>query len=204
MLEDLKDKVVLITGSSGGIGEIIAKRFSSLGSKVVITGRNSENVAKVAEECAALSPLKYEPLTVICDLNSERDIERLVHETICHFKRLDVLVNCVAYYEPLSILDDRFLENFDAHMKLNVRAVVQLCRLAIPHLSECKGPIDTPKFETFEDSESLREHYSSKTPVQRMGNRDDIANAVTYLASNASGFITGCLIPIDGGISLLG
>lgn len=49
-------KVVLVTGSSSGIGEAIAKRMSELGANVVVTGRNQQNVSRVSNECYRLSP----------------------------------------------------------------------------------------------------------------------------------------------------
>ena len=51
-------KVVLVTGSNSGIGETIAKLYSVLGAKVVVTGRNAETVKKVAQEVQELSPNK--------------------------------------------------------------------------------------------------------------------------------------------------
>lgn len=56
MRHDFGGKVVLITGSSGGIGAQIAREFSKYGAIVVITGRNGANVAQVAQECKQLSP----------------------------------------------------------------------------------------------------------------------------------------------------
>jgi len=49
-------KVVLVTGSTSGIGAATVKLFSSLGAKVVVTGRNESNLNSVAEEVAKLSP----------------------------------------------------------------------------------------------------------------------------------------------------
>ena len=51
-------KSVLVTGSSSGIGEAVAKRFAEYGANVVITGRNADNVARVAADCYNISPYK--------------------------------------------------------------------------------------------------------------------------------------------------
>jgi len=54
--KDFNGKVVLVTGSSSGIGEGTAIIFSKLGANVVITGRNGDNVKRVARECQSVSP----------------------------------------------------------------------------------------------------------------------------------------------------
>lgn len=51
-------KVILVTGSTSGIGEAIAKRFSEYGANVVVTGRNADNVTRVANICYQVSPYK--------------------------------------------------------------------------------------------------------------------------------------------------
>ncbi|CAG2121466.1 unnamed protein product, partial [Medioppia subpectinata] len=89
--KDFNGKVVLITGSSSGIGREIALYLSSLGAQVVITGRDEERVQIVAEKCRELSQQKV--LEVVADVNRYDDIERLIYETIDEFGKLDVLVN---------------------------------------------------------------------------------------------------------------
>lgn len=49
-------KAVIVTGSSSGLGEAIARRFAEYGANVVVTGRNADNVARVAAACFQLSP----------------------------------------------------------------------------------------------------------------------------------------------------
>ncbi|RWS22409.1 short-chain dehydrogenease/reductase-like protein [Leptotrombidium deliense] len=268
MFEDLKGKVVLITGSSGGIGEVTVQLFASNDCKVVVTGRNEENMEKIANKCHRLSPSKHKvclfvfiyilikqlkPLQVICDLKSSDDIENLVKTTINEFGKLDVLVNLVAHYKPMNILDSDILKNFDEHITLNVRSVLQLCRSVLPHLIETKGtiinlstvgtfrpfknclsycaskaavdmltkvlalefgpkgvrvnganlgPIDTPQFKTFNNSDEIRKSYAEKNPLRRMGTVEEVAQTIAYLASTCSSYVTGSLIPIDGGTSL--
>ena len=57
---DFTDKVVLVTGSSSGIGESTVLLFAELGAKVVVHGRDRERVADVAQKCRNVSPKKYQ------------------------------------------------------------------------------------------------------------------------------------------------
>ncbi|RWS12573.1 putative oxidoreductase-like protein, partial [Dinothrombium tinctorium] len=65
ILEDLRNKVVLVTGSSSGIGEACAILFAKNGCKVMITGRNRERLANVASKCEQVSPFHYKCSKVI-------------------------------------------------------------------------------------------------------------------------------------------
>lgn len=64
-------KSVLVTGSSSGIGEAIAKLFSQYGANVTVTGRNADNVARVAAACYQISPYK---IRVYCPLSFKESI----------------------------------------------------------------------------------------------------------------------------------
>lgn len=134
------NKVVLITGASSGIGAETAKEFSKLGAKIVITGRNKDNLAKVAEECKEVSPDKLEPLIIIADMDVENDVENIMKTTIEHFKKLDVLVNNAGVLESGSI-ETTSLEQYDRVMGTNVRSPYHLTMLAAPHLVKSKGNI---------------------------------------------------------------
>lgn len=85
-------KVVLVTGASSGIGAATAKQFARLGASLALTGRNLDNLNKVASECdrPANTP---QPFIVPGDLTNEEDSKSLVESVIKHFGRLDVLVN---------------------------------------------------------------------------------------------------------------
>ncbi|KAH9398827.1 hypothetical protein TYRP_018640 [Tyrophagus putrescentiae] len=134
-------KSVLVTGSSSGIGEAIAKRFAEYGANVTVTGRNADNVARVAAACYQISPYKIRPQEVIADLTIEADAKRLVKDCVDRFGRLDVLVNNAGFALITSILDPQSLTNFDKVSSLDVRSVVNVTLLATPHLIESKGNI---------------------------------------------------------------
>ncbi|CAG2171179.1 unnamed protein product [Oppiella nova] len=134
-------KVVLVTGSSSGIGEGIVKLFSVLGAKVVVTGRKEAEIHKVAQEVQELSPQKLKPLEVSADLTKREDVERLINETIKTFGQLDVLVNNAGPYFNGDIHDKNITEEFDLIFNIDLRAVVQTIHIALPYLEKTNGTI---------------------------------------------------------------
>lgn len=134
------NKVVLITGASSGIGADTAIEFARLDAKLVVTGRNKDNLEKTAKECELRSPSKLTPLSVVANVDKETDIERLIKETIDHFGQLDVLVNNAGIMGVGSI-ENTSLEQYDSIMTTNVRGPYYLTMLATPHLVKSKGNI---------------------------------------------------------------
>ncbi|CAG2119386.1 unnamed protein product, partial [Medioppia subpectinata] len=106
---DFKGKVAVITGASSGIGEGVAKYLAELGAQVVITGRNANNLNRVAKA-----------LEVVADITREEDARRLVEETIAAFARIDILVNNAGQSWPTSIFDPKVVQNFDNVMDLDL------------------------------------------------------------------------------------
>ncbi|KAH9417863.1 glucose 1-dehydrogenase 1-like [Dermatophagoides pteronyssinus] len=139
---DFSDKVVLITGSSSGIGEGIAVHLCSLGANITITGRNAERLKRVGERCrqSTKNP-NAKILEIIGDINQEKDAEHLLNKTIETFGKLDVLVNNAGAYQVSSIWDDNYMQNYDMMFHTNVRSVVYLTKLAIPFLAKTQGNI---------------------------------------------------------------
>ena len=131
---DFTGKVVLITGASSGIGASTAEHLSLLGASLVITGRNEENLLKVADKCEG------KHLLVIADLTKEEDRVMIIESAIERFGKIDVLVNNAGILENGSI-EKTSLDQFDRVMDINVRAVYHLTMLATPHLINTKGNI---------------------------------------------------------------
>ncbi len=150
-------KVVLVTGSSSGIGEGTVKLYSILGAKVVVTGRNETRIKEVAEECHKLSPhglkvvnvillynfynFNLKPLEVVADLTKQDDAKRLVDSTIKEYGKLDILVNNAGSSVLSYIKDDKILEEFDKVFNIDVRSVVEMIHLSLPYLEKSKGTI---------------------------------------------------------------
>ncbi|CAG0919523.1 unnamed protein product [Notodromas monacha] len=138
--EGLKDKVVLITGSSSGIGAGTAELFAKHGSKLVLTGRNTANLEEVAKKCIALGVNKSDILTITADLAKEEDTVGLVEKTLARFSRLDILIANAGICPP-GYLANTTMELYDEVMNVNLRSVFLLLKVAMPHLEATKGSV---------------------------------------------------------------
>ncbi|CAG2174724.1 unnamed protein product [Oppiella nova] len=105
-------KVVLITGSSSGIGAVTAVQFSRAGAHVVVTGRRADRVSEVAKECLKVSPKQWTALEVVADVTKPEDLRRLVDTTIAYFGKLNVLVNNAGAGIVAKIGEKDFYENY--------------------------------------------------------------------------------------------
>ncbi len=91
---DLKDKVVLITGSSSGIGKTTAIRFAKEGSKIVINYR--ENKQGGEETVAEIEKLGVEAIVVQADVSKSEDVDKLFETAVKKFGTIDILINNAA------------------------------------------------------------------------------------------------------------
>src|SRR5438270_2854886 len=88
--QELKDKVVVITGASSGFGRGAAVQFASEGAKVVLGARRADLVEEVAAECRSVGA---ESIAVPTDVSRREDVERLAETALRSFGRIDVWVN---------------------------------------------------------------------------------------------------------------
>ena len=129
-------KVALITGASSGIGAAAAKLFSKLGATLALSGRNIENLKKVASECEG----ETKPILIKADLGTESDTKLLIEKAISELGQIDILVNNAGVLE-LGSIENTTLDQYDRVMNVNLRAVYHLTMLAVPHLVKTKGNI---------------------------------------------------------------
>ena len=123
----LRDKVVLITGSTTGIGRSIARLCLAEGARVMIHGRNEQ---RARELCAEFND--QQAAYVIADL-MEADLatmQGLVDATVKQFGRIDSLINN-AGRSPRHTIDDVTPDQFDAIIRLNLRAPLFLTQAAV-------------------------------------------------------------------------
>lgn len=127
----LKNRVVLITGSTTGIGEATARKCVEEGASVVIHGRREEEAEQI---CAELNLERSHDVAtyVIADLIDVANCTRIVQTAIEHFGRIDCLINNAAS-TARSNIDTTTPDFFDKIIAINLRAPMFLIQAAIPH-----------------------------------------------------------------------
>jgi short-subunit dehydrogenase len=133
----MKDKVVVITGASSGIGLACARAFAKEGSKLVLAARSLDKLQSVAGE---LDPAGENCIAVKTDVSIEKDCKNLIDRTIEKFKRLDILVNN-AGISMRALLVDVETSVLRKVMDVNFWGTVYCTKYAIPHLQESKGTL---------------------------------------------------------------
>jgi len=131
----LKDKVVVITGGTRGIGASASELFLKEGAKVVVCGSNSKLVEQINHRATAEAlPL----LAVTADITSPQQLQHLFEEAVSHFGRIDVLINNAGMGCPdgFMTLNDDF---WNREIDVNLTAVSTACNLIIPYFTEYGG-----------------------------------------------------------------
>ncbi|MBN2578020.1 MAG: SDR family NAD(P)-dependent oxidoreductase [Pirellulales bacterium] len=132
-----KDKVVLVTGGSRGLGRVIAEEFAAAGAKLALIALEPETVERTAEEIRARGA---DALGVSADITKPEDVERAMAQTLERFGRLDVLVNNAGRSDRGNAFETP-PEKFREHMELNFIALVRCTQAALPHLLKRQGHV---------------------------------------------------------------
>jgi NAD(P)-dependent dehydrogenase (short-subunit alcohol dehydrogenase family) len=132
-----KDKVVLVTGSTRGIGRGIALAFAREGSKVAINGTKSDRCQQVADE---VSNSGGKGLSVPGDITSTDVVKKIFHDVIRNFGQLDILVNNAGIIYVVDCADTTD-EQWDRTMAVNCRGVFLCSREAVRYMVDRKSGI---------------------------------------------------------------
>lgn len=132
-----KGKTVLVTGSSSGIGEAVARRFAEEGASLVI------NSARSVDAGQAVASSLPQAIYVQGDISDPADCERLITTSVEQFGSLDVLINNAGTTEliPHADLDAVSDELWERILDVNVVGTWRMSKLAMPALTEANGSI---------------------------------------------------------------
>lgn len=133
----MKEKVVIVTGASSGIGRAAAELFARNGSTVIAVGRNEKELSalrtSVNGDLGSVVPH-------LADVTEMSQLERIVSDTVDHHHRIDVLVNSAGILKGGS-LEATTLDDWDKMLNINLRSVFALSQRCIPHLAKTRGNI---------------------------------------------------------------
>lgn len=131
----MKDKVVVITGASSGIGRALAIEFASKGARLALGARRTELLEELRPELPGT-----ELLLVKTDVSQEDDCRNLIDETIRHYGRMDVLINN-AGISMRAIFEEVDLKVIRQLMDVNFYGTVYCSKYALPHLLKSRGSL---------------------------------------------------------------
>ena len=132
-----KDKVVIVTGASSGIGEAIAREFAAKGSKVMLAARSSERLSAIVADLKAKS---LEASFVKTDVTVEEECRNLVEKTVERYGSLNILVNNAGISMRASF-NDVNLKVLHRLMDVNFWGTVYCTKYALPYLVANKGSL---------------------------------------------------------------
>lgn len=258
----LDGKKALVTGSSAGIGEAIAKALADEGVHVMVQGRKEAEVKRVTDEIIKNGK---QASSVIGDLSTDDGAQQVVDASLKALGGVDILINNAGVYFERGWNDatpDQWLEIYNLNVVSGVRLITQLVpqmeqrgwgriiqvasiagmapgalfpdyastkaamialtvslskalgKTGITVNSVSPGPIRTKSLEALFGSiaesrkwggewKQIEKHVVEEmmpTPIGRIGQPEEVASLVAFLASPLAGFITGANIRIDGGI----
>jgi NAD(P)-dependent dehydrogenase (short-subunit alcohol dehydrogenase family) len=127
----LPGKVAVITGAGRGLGRAVARAFTKEGARVVLTARNREEIAHVAEELRAL---KREAVAIPADVTDEGQVQQLLQKTLETYGTVDILVNNAGSRGPIGPIQEISLEDWEDTLRVNLTATFLCSKAVLPTL----------------------------------------------------------------------
>lgn len=133
----MKDKVVIITGASSGIGKALSFEMAARGAVVVLAARSWDTISEIESE---LKSRGARVMAVQTDVSREEDCRKLVAETVRKFGRIDILINN-AGISMRALFEQSGLEVIRRLMEVNFWGTVYCTKFALPYLQLSKGSV---------------------------------------------------------------
>jgi short-subunit dehydrogenase len=132
-----KDKVIIITGASSGIGLATARLFAGMGAKLSLAARSIDRLESLASE---LTDDRSRILCIKTDVSVEEDCRRLIEETVRKFGKIDILINNAGISMRAPFMDVN-MEVIKKLMNVNFWGTVYCTKYALPEILKTKGSI---------------------------------------------------------------
>ncbi|MCB9766716.1 MAG: SDR family oxidoreductase [Candidatus Omnitrophica bacterium] len=135
MSQNIKGKVVIITGASSGLGEATARLLSSEGATVVLAARRADRIEALAKE---LNDQGGKAMAVATDVADQQQVKALVGKAVETYGRIDVMLNNAGLM-PLAPLEQLKVDEWDQMIDVNLKGVLYGIAAALPHMKAQKS-----------------------------------------------------------------
>jgi NAD(P)-dependent dehydrogenase (short-subunit alcohol dehydrogenase family) len=220
----LAGRVAVVTGAAGGIGGATAARLSRDGAAVVLVDSDGDGAARVAKE------LEGDALAVAADVSREEDVERYLDAAVARFGRVDLHHLNAGIPGSAAALPDLTAEDFDRVIAVNLRGPFLGLRAAFRQYARQRSGgaiVVTASIASLRGSADLVPYHTSKhgvlglvrsaavyggprgvrvnstSPMRRAGTPEEIAGVVAFLLGPDAGYLTGEVVSVDGGSSVV-
>lgn len=134
---NFQDKVAVITGSTAGIGEVVAEQLHKSGAKVIVVSRSREQAEQKAK---SLSPDGRTALGIACDVSQPAQVERMIDEAVGRFGRLDYAVNNAGITgDHNKNITQQTIENWERVIATSLSSVFYGMKYEIPQIVKSGG-----------------------------------------------------------------
>jgi 3-oxoacyl-[acyl-carrier protein] reductase len=195
-MSTLKDKVIIVTGSSRGIGAVIAQRLAVAGAKVVVNYAGGRSRAE--EVVAGIIDNGGDAIALQADVSKTNDVKNLFDATIAHYGRVDVLINNAGIMIT-KLIKDTTDEDFTRQFDINVKGTFNTMREAATRLAE-KGSVINfstsvnrimlPGYATYVATKAAVEQLT-RVFAKEMGSRGINVNSISPGPTNTELFTNG-------------
>ncbi len=215
----LKDKVALITGGAAGIGKATALRFAEEGARVAICDVDTKGGDMTLNELGPAAAFNH------VDVTERASVDNWVESVLGKYGRIDILVNnagivrdsLLVKFKDGELTRQMPEDDFDLVVAINLKGVFNCTQAVVPAMigmtkvwarelgrhnirvnAVAPGFTATDIISSMPDS--ILDSMKKRTPLGRMGQPRDIANAYLFLASDEASFISGDVLRVDGGL----
>ena len=134
-MSNIKDKVVVITGASSGIGESTAKLLAAQGAKVVLGARRSNRIDAVIQQISATGG---KAIGFATDVTNRAEVEALIQGAVDGLGRVDVLINNAGIM-PIAPIEALKVDEWDRQIDVNIKGLLYGVAAALPHMQKQKS-----------------------------------------------------------------
>ena len=248
-MERFANRVAIVTGGGGGIGETVIRRLYDEGASVVVADLSEEAAVRVADTLGDTSRV----FAIAVDVTDRAAVDAMTSEAVKRFGKLDILINCAGIIAVGSVMEvdmDQWRRIHAVNLDGTLNAVQSFARIvkhagtsaSIVNFSSMAGIMGIPNRAAyvsakhaicgltremamevsghgirvnavapgyvrtalteyvFKDGDNAQK-IAAAHPIGRAGRPEEIAAAVLFLASDDASFITGVILPVDGGFS---
>lgn len=208
---DLSGKVAVVTGGNGGLGEAFAHALAEAGAQVAIAARGH---ARSLEVVKALQQAGHRAMAVEVDITQPEAADGLLDEVEATLGPVDIFLNnagACQHAPALDVTPERWRDIFDINVhglwycaqaagrRMKSLAAewapygIRVNALAPGYVKTSMAQVDDPKFKP---------RWIDDAPMQRAATPAELGPTIVYMASNASSFMTGSIVVVDGGYTL--